>query len=404
VFSFDGDSWLEDGKLTASDAAAGNRFGNTVSMDGSTIISGAFLDDDGGTASGSAYVFQCDTNSSPECTEDLAQAWIDFGVNDELIVTAGETFTGYFTGDDADGDDLVASVSGLPGAVLSPMSGSSPLMVMLTWTPTAADAAGAPYTVTVTFEDPSGDAADCEFTIADVNLSPSCSAGSYPVFECGDSAGELVTLSGNGTDPDGDTLFYHWDVSDASVLLNDDEITSPSGFFPIGITMVTLTVTDGRGGVCTSDALVRVQDTMPPEVMCTTSVAALWPPKHNMRSVSLIVAATDACQDPDFIFPITVTVRSDESDNATGNGDGNTTGDVNSQDGFSAAVNVTGELTWNPVAEQYEGTIQLRAERAGSGDGRCYTIDVIALDSQGNAANTSCCVVVPHDRRGGGGN
>ena len=38
------------------------------------------------------------------------------------------------------------------------------------------------------------------------------------------------------------------------------------------------------------------------------------------------------------------------------------------------------------------------------GNGRKYTIDVVALDNQLNAAITSCCIVVPHDRRRGGGN
>jgi len=45
-------------KLTASDAAAGDRFGLRVAIDGSTIVVGADKDDDGGTESGSAYVFE----------------------------------------------------------------------------------------------------------------------------------------------------------------------------------------------------------------------------------------------------------------------------------------------------------------------------------------------------------
>jgi len=37
-------------------------------------------------------------------------------------------------------------------------------------------------------------------------------------------------------------------------------------------------------------------------------------------------------------------------------------------------------------------------------DGRKYTIDVVALDNAGNMTIASCCVVVPHDNQGGGGN
>ena len=44
-------------KLTASDAAANHNFGISVAIAGNTIVVGAYLDDDAGTYSGSAYVF-----------------------------------------------------------------------------------------------------------------------------------------------------------------------------------------------------------------------------------------------------------------------------------------------------------------------------------------------------------
>lgn len=47
-------------KLTASDAATGDNFGESVSLsgDGSTALVGAYLDDDAGSGSGSAYVYE----------------------------------------------------------------------------------------------------------------------------------------------------------------------------------------------------------------------------------------------------------------------------------------------------------------------------------------------------------
>ena len=57
VFSFDGTSWTEEAKLTASDGAAGDQFGVSVSISGDWAIVGAFLDRDAGTGSGSAYVY-----------------------------------------------------------------------------------------------------------------------------------------------------------------------------------------------------------------------------------------------------------------------------------------------------------------------------------------------------------
>ena len=48
-------------KLTASDAASGDNFGASVAIDGTTVVVGAELDDDGGVNSGSAYVYQPDS-------------------------------------------------------------------------------------------------------------------------------------------------------------------------------------------------------------------------------------------------------------------------------------------------------------------------------------------------------
>ncbi len=60
VFVKPGGGWAdanEDAKLTASDAAAGDSFGGSVSISGDTVIVGAPLDDDVPNDSGSAYVF-----------------------------------------------------------------------------------------------------------------------------------------------------------------------------------------------------------------------------------------------------------------------------------------------------------------------------------------------------------
>ena len=73
------------------------------------------------------------------------------------------------------------------------------------------------------------------------------------------------------------------------------------------------------------DVLITIQDTVPPEVLCTTDRASLWPPKHGMTPVTLLIVATDECLDPDEILPIHVVASSSEPDDATGGGDGNIT-------------------------------------------------------------------------------
>jgi len=49
--------WEQVAKLTAADAAYVDRFGVSIAIDGNTVVVGATHDDDGGPASGSAYVF-----------------------------------------------------------------------------------------------------------------------------------------------------------------------------------------------------------------------------------------------------------------------------------------------------------------------------------------------------------
>jgi hypothetical protein len=57
VFRWDGAQWVEGAKLTATDGAGGDWFGQSVSVSGNTALVGAVLDDDNGTDSGSAYVY-----------------------------------------------------------------------------------------------------------------------------------------------------------------------------------------------------------------------------------------------------------------------------------------------------------------------------------------------------------
>ena len=58
IFKRDGTSWSEQAKLTASDAADSDIFGRHISIDGDSVLIGAFQDDVNGNASGSAYLFQ----------------------------------------------------------------------------------------------------------------------------------------------------------------------------------------------------------------------------------------------------------------------------------------------------------------------------------------------------------
>ncbi len=57
VFTRAGSSWSQQAKLLASDGASDDRFGRSVALDDGTAVIGAIGDDDQGSFSGSAYVF-----------------------------------------------------------------------------------------------------------------------------------------------------------------------------------------------------------------------------------------------------------------------------------------------------------------------------------------------------------
>ncbi len=80
------DVWVEEDKLTASDAAQGDMFGFTVSMHGARILVGAWHDDDAGIDSGSAYVFKLDDNGTPS---DPSDDW--WAEEDKLAPSDAET-------------------------------------------------------------------------------------------------------------------------------------------------------------------------------------------------------------------------------------------------------------------------------------------------------------------------
>jgi hypothetical protein len=148
-------------------------------------------------------------------------------------------------------------------------------------------------------------------------------------------------------------------------------IDPPSGsFFPKGTNLVTCTATDPSTNVTVKTFPVIVNDIEPPAIQSVTpSQNSLWPPNHNMIPITVSVVATDNCA---IESEKIVSVTSNESVNARG--DGNTSPDWT----------VTGDLT-----------LELRAERSGTGDGRVYTITVEVTDTSENKSQKAATVTVP---------
>jgi cell division septation protein DedD len=82
VFEFDGNAWRQTQRLTPTDAAAGDRFGEGVSLDGSRALVGASRKNVTAPAAGAAYVFEFDGDAwrqTQRLTADDATSEAGFG-------------------------------------------------------------------------------------------------------------------------------------------------------------------------------------------------------------------------------------------------------------------------------------------------------------------------------------
>jgi hypothetical protein len=81
VFTRSGTTWSQQAKLVASDAAANDEFGYSVSIDGDTMVAGAWYEDTGGSNAGAAYVF---TRSGTTWTQAKKIVASDAQANDQF--------------------------------------------------------------------------------------------------------------------------------------------------------------------------------------------------------------------------------------------------------------------------------------------------------------------------------
>jgi hypothetical protein len=139
--------------------------------------------------------------------------------------------------------------------------------------------------------------------------------------------------------------------------------------YPVGTTTITWTASDGAGNTSTATQTVTVRDTQAPSVAgVAASPASMWPPNHSMQNVTVSYNASDACGAVNCVI---TSVTSNEPVN--GAGDGDTAPD------------------WLVTDAHH---VQLRAERAGNGSGRVYTITVACTDSAGNTTTKAVAVTV----------
>jgi hypothetical protein len=213
-------------------------------------------------------------------------------------------------------------------------------------------------------------------------------AGDDVEVECA-MAGANVTVDGTASSVDGlpaagnAAVSFAWSAD--GVIFDDPSSPTPLGSFPLGTTVVTLTVThtDPTTTVQTaSDDTVEVTvgDDSPPTFSVYATPEMLWPPDHSLREIEVDIEVEDGCDAE--VDVVLHDIESNEPDN--GIGDGNTSDDIQ-----EAELDVD------------DRHFLLRAERQGPGSGRVYTATYRAFDATGNYTDAVALVTVPHDQGGG---
>ncbi len=171
-----------------------------------------------------------------------------------------------------------------------------------------------------------------------------------------------ITAKINGVD---NTTNISYTLTGATTGAGSGTVSSMA--FNKGLTLVTytlLTDTSKHAGF-----RVTVQDNQPPVISAVTaSPDLLWPPNHQMVNVQLKYQATDNCSP----FTTILSITSNEAQTNT----------------------VRGDLPNDWILTDAHH-IQLRAERAGKGQGRIYTIRVLVTDASGNRDTAEVRVRVP---------
>ncbi len=101
IFQDTGSGWTQQAKLLAEDGAASDLFGRSVSISGGTAIVGADCDDDNGDDSGSAYIFQDTGTGWTQAAKLLADdgAKLDY-LGESVSISGGTAIVGAACNDD----------------------------------------------------------------------------------------------------------------------------------------------------------------------------------------------------------------------------------------------------------------------------------------------------------------
>ena len=204
---------------------------------------------------------------------------------------------------------------------------------------------------------------------------PVFSGVSAPTIEAGTATATITgTLAAGSVTPAGQVTVTMNGSSVAAALAASGEfsasvptaaLTTAGSPYAIGLSFAG----DADFAAASAASTLTVLDTVPPVIGAVTASPGLVAvPDHRLFTAMVDYHASDVSGTP----VCALTVESNEPENGTG--DGNTSTD------------------WLVIDAHH---VQLRAERAGTGNGRIYTITVRCTDASGNAASKSTTVAVP---------
>lgn len=211
-----------------------------------------------------------------------------------------------------------------------------------------------------------------------IPLTPIISCPEPATIDCATPYDGVVTVQ----DPQGLALDVVWLLNGITVQTNDIPAGAPmatnnvtfNAALPLGTNKVEVVATDAAQFTAFCSTTVIVVDTNPPVIASVSATPnVLWPPNHQLVKVTVSAKVTDPCDATTWKI---IGVTSNEAVDMKGSGH------------TSPDWVITGAHT-----------VELRAERSGTGDGRVYTITIQAIDVSGNLSSTATVTVtVPHDQ------
>jgi endonuclease G len=318
-----------------------------------------------------------EVNDSPSASADSKTTQEDT----QLSFAAGD-----LTGNDSAGPANEAAQSLTVTSVTGDVNTHGTLTLdsgIVTYTPAANFNGPASFTYSVCDNGTTNGSSDPKCAIGTVNVAvnavndaPDAVDDSATIAE--DSGANLISVLGNDTDVENDTLTVSAVTQGAhgSVTNNGSSVsyTPAPNFF--GTDSFTYTANDGHSGSDTATVNITVTNVNDaPELTSSVAVSLISSTNSNLVNVGLTASATD--QEGE-VVTIQVAVFGDEDDETA-----TIPGVVHSPDAKDIAPS----------------TLRLRGERVEANDGRVYLIVVTATDTSGGVSRNYHTVVVPKNNK-----